>query len=394
MALPLRCKNPPESFPFATVALIVLNVVVYVATTKNGLVAREDVVQRWGIKGSDFTPLRMFTSMFLHGGIMHLLGNMWFLALFGFAVEGRLRGFRYLPLYLLAGVGGDVLDYLISGKLHPEIPSIGASGAIFGVVGAALWMFPYAKVTTLWGFNVFTMRITDWPMWGVALYFLGFELLWAMLAMQDGIGHLAHLGGALVGLVVCVAFRPHRDSETASESKATLAEVKDLGILGKLELAELHEGNPSDVLITLHWMDKSLRDAFGPNQACIDAFFKALPRMRRELDPRVLAAPVLGLAAKGLVKAREMVSLAGDLERATDNVNALRLYECAYGAADATDADQETACFRCGLLLENVVHDRDRASACYAEVLHRWPMGPFAPQARTRLDGIKARVRV
>ena len=58
---------------------------------------------------------------------------------------------------------------------------------------------------------------------------------------------------------------------------------------------------------------------------------------------------------------------------------------------DATDAEQETACFRTGLILENTVHDRDRAAACYGEVLHRWPMGSFGAQAKTRLAGIQAR---
>lgn len=401
MVLPLRSKNPPESFPFVTIFLIVANVLVYLVTTQNGLVARESIVMDWGVKASSFTPLKILTSMFLHAGLMHLVGNMWFLALFGIAVEGRLRWYRFLPLYLLAGAFGGALHVYVLGRAHPDVPLIGASGAIMGIVGAALWMFPYAKVTMLsrWGERGDGLGMlfptSDWPMWGVALYFLGFDLLYyVLLGKASGTAHLAHLGGALAGLVLCAVCRPHRDSETASESKATLAEVKDLAVLSRMELAELHLGNPTDDLITLHWMTKSLRDPQGPNQACVNAFFKALPKMRREMDPRVLAAPIVGLAPGGLVKAREMVSFAGDLERAQDNVNAMRLYEMAYGAADATEAEQETACFRCGLICENVVHNRERAVDCYAEVVHRWPMGPFAQQAQTRLNGIRGRTRV
>ena len=395
MALPLRSKNPPESFPFATIFLIVANVLVYIVTTQNGLEIRESVVQSWAIKSSDFSLLKVLTAMFLHGSIMHLLGNMWFLALFGFAVEGRLRWYRFVPLYLIAGLSGDVLHHFIQGVTEMNRPSLGASGAIMGVVGAALWMFPYGKVTTLWGWSIFTMRVTDWPMWGVSLYYLGFDLFeFLIFGGKDGVGHLAHLGGALAGFVVCMAFRPKRDSEMASESKATLAEVKDLSILGRMELAELHRVNPEDTLIVLHWMDKSLRESQGPNQACVDAFFKHLPQMRREHDPRVLASPIMGLSVKGLVKAREMVSLAGDLERAQDNVNAMRLYETAYGAADATDDVQETSCFRTGLLCENVLHNADRAASCYHEVLHRWPMGSFAQQAKVRLTALQSRTKV
>ncbi len=395
MALPLRSKNPPESFPFATIFLIVANVFVYIVTTKDGFTVRDSAVEALAVKSADFSIVKMFTAMFLHGGLMHLLGNLWFLALFGFAVEGRLKWYRYVPLYLISGFGGDVLHHLIQGVHEASRPSLGASGAIMGVVGAALWMFPYGKVSVLWGWNIFTIRVTDWPMWGVGLYYLGWDLLnFFLFGGRDGVGHLAHLGGALAGFLACIALRPKRDSEMASESKATLAEVKDLSVLSRMELAELHLGNPSDDLIVLHWMDKSLREAYGPKQECVDAFFKALPRMRREMDPRVLAAPMTALADRGLVKAREMVSLAGDLERAGDNLAAKRLYELAYGAPDATDAEQETACFRTGLLNENVAHKPDVALACYAEVMHRWPRGPFAAQAKARTEGIRKRVKV
>ena len=403
MALPLRSKNPPESFPFATVALIVLNLLVFMLTVGKGLEVREAVVEGWAAQSGNFSLLKSFTSMFLHAEPFHILGNLWFLALFGFAVEGRLRWYRFLPLYLASGVGGDLLTSLLS---KPGSYGLGASGAIMGVVGAAIWTFPHAKVTVLSPWNRYfnggadsvqewIFPVADWSMWVVALYFLGLDAVYQLVfSGADGVGHLAHLGGAAVGFLLCIAFRPHRDSESASESKATLAEVKDLSVLRRMELAELHLGNPGDVLIILHWMDKSLREPQGPSQTCTDAFLKALPRMRRELDPRVLAAPVLGLAPRNLVKAREIVAIAGDLERAGDPLNAMRLYEAAYGAADATEAEQETACFRTGLICENVVHDRERAVNCYAEVVHRWPMGSFGDQAQTRMNRIQGGAKV
>lgn len=394
MVLPLRTKNPPESFPFATIGLIVANVVVYLATTDHLAEVKDEVLQNWAIKGGDLSPLKMLTAMFLHGGPMHLIGNMWFLALFGFAVEGRLKWFRFLPLYFLAGIAGDLLHHFIFGINQPDRPSLGASGAIMGVVGAALFMFPFAKVTTLWGFG-YRWGITDWPLWGAALYFLGIDLLLALIVgAHSGTGHLAHLGGALGGALICACFRPTRDSEMVSESKATLHEVKDLGVLSRMELGELHRTNPSDPVIVLHWMDKSLRDPYGVRDDCRQAFLTALPKMRREVDARSLANPVLALASQGCISSRELVSIAGDLERAADGVNAARMYEVAYGLPDATEAEQETACFRTGLLYENVLHGPERAAACYNEVLQRWPMGPFAPQAKSRLEGLRKRVPV
>lgn len=401
MALPLRSKNPPESFPFATISIIVANVLVYLVTSNAFLNGKPEIIRQWGVTASHFSGLKLFTSLFLHTNLFHIVFNMWAFVIFGTAVEGRLRWYRFVPLYLIAGLAGGALHTFVLGRAMPDVPLIGASGAVMGVMGAALWMFPYAKVTVLsrWGERGdgvgFLFPTSDWPMWGVCLYFLGFDLVYfVFLGKSSGTAHLAHLGGAAAGFLACMAFRPHRDSEMASESKATLAEVKDLSVLSRMELAELHLGNPSDPLIVLHWMDKSLRDPQGPSQDCVDAFFKQLPRMRREMDVRVLANPMLGLSSRGLVKAREMVSLAGDLERAADNVSAIQLYETAYGAPDATEAEQETACFRFGLISENVLHDRERASACYAEVLHRWPMGPFAQQAQTRLAAIQGRAKV
>lgn len=401
MAFPIRSKNPPESFPFATIFLVVANVLAYIVTTKDGIVARESVVMEWGVKAGAFSPLKLLTSMFLHSGLMHLLGNMWFLVLFGMAVEGRLRWYRFVPLYLLAGAFGGALHIYVLGRAQPDVPLIGASGAIMGIMGAALWMFPHAKVTVLsrWGERGdeglgMLFRYSDWSMWVVGLYYLGFDLLFYMLiGKASGTAHLAHLGGALAGFLLCALCRPHRDSEMASQSKATLAEVKDLAVLSRLELAELHLGNPHDPLIVLHWMDKSLRDTQGPNQACLAAFEKAFPKMRREIDPRALAAPMLGLAHLGKVRARDLIALAGDLERAADTQNALRLYEVAYGMADVTDAEQETACFRAGLLYENTALNAERAAGCYAEVLNRWPMGSFAASAQSRLKGLQARAR-
>lgn len=394
MAIPIRSKNPPESFPFATIFLIVANVLVYIVTTKNGLNTKPEVIQEWGLKASSFTPTTILSSMFVHANIVHLLGNMWFLSLFGISVEGRLRWYRFLPLYLLSGLAGVALHVYFLGKATPDLPLVGASGAIMGVMGAALWMFPHAKITVFW-WTRYRVGMDDFPMWGVGLYFIGLDLLYFMIfGQKSGTAHLAHLGGTFAGFILCILCFPKRDSEMASDSKAVLAEVKDLGVLGRIELAELHRTNPEDVHVVLHWMDKSLREPRGPNQECVDAFFKHLPKMRREMDPRTLAKPIQGLAFHGLVKAKEMVALAGDLERAADNVNAMRLYETAYGMPDATDEVQETACFRTGLLCENVMNDLERAKSCYTEVLQRWPMGSFADQAKVRLTGIQNRTKV
>src|SRR5689334_7360513 len=115
MFIPYRCKNPPESFPWATCGLIAANVFVYVCTTRVGLVIKEPVVDEYGLKFSNINFRDAFASLFLHANLLHLLGNMWFLQLFGSAVEGRLRWFKFLLTYFLAGFAGDALHLAVFG---------------------------------------------------------------------------------------------------------------------------------------------------------------------------------------------------------------------------------------------------------------------------------------
>lgn len=386
MFLPIRSKNPPESLPIVTICLILLNSILYFATSESGLVIRKDVIQNWGLKGTNFDLPHMFSSMFLHGSPLHLIGNMWFLYLFGFAVEGRLRSLKFLLLYFVAGLTGDVMHQAITGHLSPNVPSIGASGAIMGVVGAAMWLFPHAKVTTVWGW-AYRFGKTDLPLYGVALYFLGFDLLWAMIGVHDGVGHFAHLGGALGGLVVCVAFRPKRDNETVSEAKATLADTKDLRTLSRMELAQLHETNPSDTAVVLNWAHRSLREPGGIRPDCEGVFLSELPKLIRDHEVGPVASVLAFLAQDPKkVKPAVLLDVATRLERANDPGTANQFYDMVMKHPESSQDDLQAAAFRTGMLAEASFRDLRRAHAWYAYVVNTWPMGHLAPQAKARME--------
>jgi len=392
MLLPVRSKNPPESIPFVTIILITINIVVY-ACTSNGFEARQAVVDHWGLKGSNFDFIHMTTSMFLHGGLMHIIGNMWFLYLFGFAVEGRLKSVKFLILYLLAGYAGDLLHQAIFGAASPNVPSIGASGAIMGVLGAALYMFPHGKVTFFYWLR-FSYGTFDCPMWGVAGIYLGLDILEAMLfGGKDGVGHMAHIGGAVAGLVICLILRAKRDDAFTSDTKAMLADTKDLNTLSRLELASLHKANPTDTAVTINWMYKSLRDPGGPKEECKQAFFQSLPRMMAEQEIGPIATCVAALnMPPGTVKSTVIIDCASRLERAGDNMMAMRFYEAVLKDPNAPAGDQEAAMFRGGMISEAVFKRFDSAKVAYSEVIRRWPMSPFAEQAKTRLAYVETQL--
>ncbi len=148
----------------------------------------------------------IFTSMFIHGSFMHLFGNAWFLWVFGPAVEGRLGFRRFIMLYLLSGLAASLLQgFAMSESITPVI---GASGAVSGILGAYLILFPRARVLTIIPPFIF------FPFWLPSTIYLGY---WAFLqfiyALGDlpGIAWWAHLGGFLMGLILILLIRPRRN---------------------------------------------------------------------------------------------------------------------------------------------------------------------------------------
>jgi membrane associated rhomboid family serine protease len=152
--------------------------------------------------------LSVFTSMFLHAGWLHLLANMWFLAVFGPNMERAWGPLRFLFYYLIAGVAAIFLQYIFT--THPELPMLGASGAIAGVLGAYFVYFPQHRVTTLIpiGFIPIFLGI---PAGIILLYWFGLQVvagLYGDSVVQSGVAFFAHIGGFLAGLILAVSTRP------------------------------------------------------------------------------------------------------------------------------------------------------------------------------------------
>lgn len=209
--IPIKDLNPTRTFPAINYALIAVNVVVffYQATLpphafKAFLMANATVPSKIpqflaGYLGFKMAFYPMFTSMFLHGGLMHLLGNMLFLYVFGDNVEDYFGHIGYLLFYLFCGVGSSMVHVLFN--WHSSLPAIGASGAISGVMGAYAVLYPRANVLML--FFVFLIPIP-------AVFVLGY---WFVLQFVAGIGAMgaanaggvafwAHIGGFLIGLPI------------------------------------------------------------------------------------------------------------------------------------------------------------------------------------------------
>lgn len=210
--IPLRDANPTRTVPLVNYTIIILNVLAFFVELMLGK-HLEEFIFHFGVVPARFmhdivqfqigvsTVLPFFSSMFLHGGWMHLIGNMLFLHIFGDNVEDRFGHGRYFIFYLLSGLAAALTQ--ISINPTSEIPMIGASGAIAGVMGAYVFMFPQAKVKTLVPVFMF-LQIVELP----AFLFLGIWFLmqifsgimaWGIGGDAGGVAWWAHIGGFAAG---------------------------------------------------------------------------------------------------------------------------------------------------------------------------------------------------
>jgi membrane associated rhomboid family serine protease len=220
--LPLKDDLPTRHAPVTVVVLIAANVAAFLWQRLG--VGMEASVQMAGLVPAALlgaprealpplalpAPLTVLTSMFLHGSFAHILGNMWFLWIFGNNVEDAFGRGRFLAFYLFAGVAAaaaQTAGALAAGGRDLFVPMVGASGAISGVLAAYFLMFPRARVLTLVPIFII-IRIIALPAW----VFLGgwflVQLLSELAGAQGGVAFLAHIGGFLAGLVATPFLRP------------------------------------------------------------------------------------------------------------------------------------------------------------------------------------------
>lgn len=160
--------------------------------------------------GPEHQVEHVFTSMFLHGGWMHLLGNMWFLWLFGNNVEDAMSRGRFVVFYLLCGIAAAAAQVVSSPA--SIVPMVGASGAISGVMGAYLLLYPRVRIYMVvpLGFIPLTFRL---PAWTMLLYWFGMQMLSGLLDLEQGVAIWAHVGGFVAGMLLIKAFTDPRRTE-------------------------------------------------------------------------------------------------------------------------------------------------------------------------------------
>jgi membrane associated rhomboid family serine protease len=218
-------QNRYSFFPIMTVILIVINCFVYyleifvVGENYWPFFMRYAATPRLILSGQGAGALSNITAMFLHGSFFHLIGNMLALWVFGRRVEDACGSWRFLAFYLLAGTWAHILFILV--QQDSRIPSIGASGAIFGLMGAYLLLYPGARIRTLVFISIVPLVPRVRAIW-IVLYFVGIQIIPAiqvLLRKADySVNHWAHLGGFFSAVFILLFLRPEAFARYLSDT--------------------------------------------------------------------------------------------------------------------------------------------------------------------------------
>jgi membrane associated rhomboid family serine protease len=215
--IPLRDVIPSRTTPYITFTIIALNALAWFYEVT---LPREDLnvlLQNFGVVPAFFSAPTLITSMFLHGGWMHVIGNMWYLWIFGDNVEDRVGHGRFIVFYLLCGIAAAFGQMAMDP--HSTLPTIGASGAIAGVMGAYFVLYPRSRVLTLVPL-FFYYQIFELP----ALYLLGFWFLLQLFSAGaiaatastggGGVAFMAHVAGFIVGIAAVFVLKKREQPDS------------------------------------------------------------------------------------------------------------------------------------------------------------------------------------
>jgi len=209
--LPLKDENPSCITPYVTWGLIVVNVIVFIWQIAEGPAHFYYTIMNFGFipsrvinGGSYYTFL---TSMFLHGGLLHLAGNMLYLYIFGDNIEDMCGRGAYLVFYAVCGVAASLTHMLMA--WGSEIPAVGASGAISGILGAYMLLFPRVRIRTIvfLGFLIWPISIHAYVLMG---FWFIYQFILAFLAFETGVAYWAHIGGFIAGVALIKLFARRR----------------------------------------------------------------------------------------------------------------------------------------------------------------------------------------
>jgi membrane associated rhomboid family serine protease len=398
MIVPYRCKNLPEQFPTATISLIAVNVIVYLFTTNFLIDVKAGILIDYAVWPGHCNPLRLLISMFLHEQLFHLLINMWFLWLFGTAVEGRVGIPKFLLVYFVCGIGGGLLECGFESMIHSFAPVFGSDGAVMGMAGAYMYIFPFARIMVfrfiiIWPAN-FYIGPAEWLAWWVVLFYVGADafngVLGTMMGAFDFFGFAAHASGMAIGFFAALALRPRRDSEMISQAQAVRADLgADIDLLSVSEMESILEAPTEDMHLVTTYCDKAmLQQGERGDRNALAMIERYKQQLLVRADPAELSALVLRIPKEiGGISGPFYLRLGGRLEQLHQYETAAYIYRRAYDIYQTTQ-DAGAALMRLARLWELVFFDLNLSQEGYTVYIENFPSGPLIEEAKKGLERV------
>jgi len=383
--IPLGTERPSSRPAIITPALIGLTVVAYVAMAVLGAIDPEQALQTkrtfWVVGGPSFQWWQPMTSTLLHGGLLHLAGNMLFLWVFGPSVEDRFGRLGFLLLYLGSAMLSGALHALVAREHGMPIPAIGASGAIAGVTGAFLVLFPK---TTIRCFTLLGFGIIGLPAW----WFVGFAIMWDVfsqgLGVRTGIAHMAHLGGYTAGFGIAMVLlwakvfpREPYDLFTIFRQAQRRRQFREAGAIRNRDQQRVMRKPEASRTTAEHPSPPPEPEPIDPRR---EAIAEARVRVSKaaasgDLDSATAAYTAMlaefGADAPGTTLSRRtQYDIANHLFKAGDHTHAAHAYEAFIGAYP-TDSEAATVRLMLGLLYARYLKQPAEAKPMLEQVMPR-----------------------
>ncbi len=398
MIVPYRCKNPAEQVPYVTVTLIGINVLFYLFTARYLTEIRPGIVADYAVWPGHCNPLRLLISMFLHEQPLHLVVNMWFLWLFGTAVEGRLGIPKYLLAYFTCGVGANLIQCFFESLGHSHTPEFGADGAVMGMAGAYMYIFPFARIM-VFRFIIITLGQmyigpAEWMAWWVVAFYVAVDVFNGLVASAIGMGdvtsYFTHLIGMIIGVLVVMVLRTRRDSEIVSQAQAVRADLgSDIQFLTVGELESIVDASTEDMDLVIAYCNKAmLEQGERGDRNALKAIERYKPLLLVRTESKTLADVVLRIPKEiGGVSGPFYLRLGSKLEKEQRFETAAYIYRRVYDIYQSTP-DAGAALMRLSRIWEQVFFNPELSQEAYTVYLEHFSPGPLTEEARKGLERV------
>lgn len=349
---------------------------------------RPEVVGDYAVSRAQFNLLRLASSFFLHGSTFHLTLSLLGLWLFGAAVEGRLRPFLFLVLYVGGNLLGACLQLFVVGAAHPERMLLGDTGGLLAIAGAYFILFPFSTISAFfwWGFG--NMGATECPARPIVLLYAGLEMVYGLVYKNPhSLGQFAPLSGFGLGMAVALLSGARRDDAEMSYVQAAVSDTKDYALLHFADLAILMQQPTEDMNLVMAYCEKALTLKTETRlQQCLGVLYQYSRLLVDRADPYQLAELVLCIpVSTGGLPNVFYLRLASRLEALRAYDTAAQLYRRACDLAPQ-EPDSEIALYRLGQLTQNALGNVAHARAIYQEMLRLFPNGRLVLEARRALQ--------